>query len=113
MNSRDDTLHFTFPLGPLLFDARPLFAAIDRARAEGRQVKSNDQVRSKLGELSLHLATREQLLFLCLSKLDVVLATAVKTAMPVSDPEQLVPLGAEDLYSLLLFIDSFLFESIA
>jgi hypothetical protein len=48
-----------------------------------------------------------------LRKLDGVLATAVETAMPVSDAEQLVPLGAEDLYSLLLFIDSFLFESVA
>ena len=55
-----DARHFRFPVAPQLFDARVVFAAIDRTNAI--RVLSGADIRSQLGELALHLATREEVL---------------------------------------------------
>lgn len=112
MIQHDDFLHFEFRVGSLLFDARPLFAAIRNAESAGR-VQFPSQTEKILGELSLHLATRSNLLVLCLRYLDDALKTAVNSAAPGAGDQSLRPLADEAIYSLLLFIDSFLFESFA
>ncbi|HUJ21277.1 MAG TPA: hypothetical protein VLX58_07135 [Bryobacteraceae bacterium] len=105
-------LHFNFGIAAVLFDARPVFTAIRVADEAGR-IQVSDSLDRTLHELVLHLATRSQMLVRCLKHLDGALEPAINSAVPVGTEQNFTELGDAEIYSLLLFIDCFLFESCA
>ena len=96
----------------MLFDARPIFTALQVGKEVGR-IHVTEPADARLSELALHLATRSQMLMRCLRYLDDALVTAIKSAIPVGEDQGCSRLDDTDIYSLLLFIDCFLFESYA
>lgn len=102
-------IHFDFqPIG-MPFDARPVFAEMDKAKRR-RTLALGRRLRRQLGEISLHLATRAEILRLCVENLNRHMELAingVRSAMADGPPMKLKHMME---YSILLYVDSFLFE---
>src|ERR1017187_6997726 len=86
MIDEDGILHFRFGVAAVLFDARPIFTALQVGKEVGR-IHVTEPAEARLRELALPLAPPSQMLMRCLRYLDDALVTAIKSAIPVGEAQ--------------------------
>jgi hypothetical protein len=93
-----------------MFNAWAIFTAI--RKAEGAAKLSIDPIQEQgIHEIALHLTTRDNIVRWCVRHLNRQLESIHEIALHLDPEETIVELKDELVYSLLLYLNSFVFES--
>src|SRR5262245_33390209 len=100
-------VHIDFTPVLLLFDPRRIFGALQEANASGLQI--HETKLKSLHQLALHLATRAKIIQVCVQNITAEQDKIIRIigALPT---RSVIQLDDSTVYSLLLYLDSFLFE---
>jgi hypothetical protein len=93
-----------------MFNAWKVFTALEKARAE-TNMSIDPALEQGLHEVALHLATRENILRACVRHLNQHLERVREIAIGIESEQTIVTLEDDFVFSLLLYLNSFVFES--
>jgi hypothetical protein len=106
--------HIRYEPSHLLFDARHVFNAINAAKQRGaiKQSPEFNKLEYELGQISLHLATRANILRTAVNIMNHHMEVLIEVVRSSTDPpENSINAPDSDVYGLLLYMDSFFFEA--
>lgn len=104
-----EVIHIDFCPTWLPFDGRHVFLKLTEAKTAGLKIPKGKV--KHLGELSLYIATRTNILRICVNNMNAVQERIIQAVRPTPPETELLQVSDNDLYSLLLYLDSFLFET--
>jgi hypothetical protein len=106
--------HIQFEPTYLLFDARHVFNAINAAKEKGaiKLSKRLDKLEAELGQISLYLATRANILKTAVEAMNHHMEELIEIVRKATaPPECAIRVPDSVVYGLLLHMDSFFFEA--
>ena len=106
--------HLRYEPSHLLFDARHVFNAINASKQRGAIKLSPEfnKLEYELGQISLHLATRANILRTAVNSMNHHMEVLIEVVRSSTDPPEYATKAPDsDVYGLLLNMDSFFFEA--
>jgi hypothetical protein len=106
--------HIRFEPTHLLFDARHIFAPLNAAKQRGaiKQSTRLEKVEDELGQTSLYLATRANIIKTAVETMNRHMEDLIEIVKASTDPPEFAITAPDSIvYGLLLNMDSFIFEA--